>query len=399
MPDMASGLRRLVTSATRVGAQVTRERLRPGPAPTDLSDVPASADRLTPAWLTAALCGGRPGVAVAAIELGDAHSGTSARRHVRVTYTDPSAAADLPTALFTKSTPTFATRLLLGIAGMAQAEATFYNLVRPRLEVNAPLGYHASVDPRSLRSMIILEDVAHTRKASFGNALQALSRSEAEDVVTQLAAVHGAFWDSPAFGRDLAGLRTAHAVQLELNDVVGFPRRTAKGLQRCEDVVSPAVLSKRKQIWPMFMKSLALHADKSQALLHQDVHPGNWYRDEAGGMGLYDWQGLARGLWALDYAYALGSALTVDDRRAWESDLMELYLDRLYEAGGPQPSFARAWNDYAEQPLHGLVFWLFTIGRSRLEPELQPDGYSREIVHRLTALVDDHDTLARLARH
>jgi aminoglycoside phosphotransferase (APT) family kinase protein len=58
------------------------------------------------------------------------------------------------------------------------------------------------------------------------------------------------------------------------------------------------------------------------ALLHQDVHQGNWLRDPGGRMGLYDWQAVAIGEWALDYTSALAVNLGIDDRRAWEQGLL-----------------------------------------------------------------------------
>ena len=78
-------------------------------------------------------------------------------------------------------------------------------------------------------------------------------------------------------------------------------RRTLSGLKKSEQVVSAGLAGAGEEIWTAFMKSLALQRQAPQTLLHQDVHPGNWYRDAEGGMGLYDWQALARGHWAQDW--------------------------------------------------------------------------------------------------
>jgi hypothetical protein len=101
-------------------------------------------------------------------------------------------------------------------------------------------------------------------------------------------------------------------------------------------------------------------------------------------------------VWALDVSYALSSALTVDDRRAWERELIELYVDRLFAAGGPALSFDEAWLAYRQQVFHGLAFWLYTIGAGRLQPAMQPDEVSLANLERMTNMIDDLDSFSAL---
>jgi len=65
----------------------------------------------------------------------------------------------LPTRLFAKSTPSFFSRMLLGLTDIAEGEATFYNRVRPGLELRRPQSFYAGYDPRTHRSIAILEDL------------------------------------------------------------------------------------------------------------------------------------------------------------------------------------------------------------------------------------------------
>jgi hypothetical protein len=387
----------MVRSVTRLVTQVVKERVRPEEPPRDLSRVPRSADELTAEWLTAALCRDVPGARVTTVTLGEGHRGSSSRRALTVTYNDAGTEAGRPTELFTKSSPGFATRLILGVGRMGEGECIYYNQVRPKLEINSPVGYYAVTDDHTYCSMIVLEDVSKTRGATFGNALQEVNRSEAEDMVSQLATYHGTYWNSPAFSGELSAVRTAEAVQQWLNPVSGFKRRTLSGLKKSAHVLSPALANAGDEMWTAFMKSLALHRHAPQTLLHEDVHPGNWYRDGEGRMGLYDWQALARGHWALDYSYAMVAALRVEDRAAWERELLERYVDELTKYGAPRMTFDEAWEGYRQQVLHGMVYWLFTIGRSRIEPELQPDEYSLAIIERFGAMMDEHGTLAAVA--
>lgn len=112
---------------------------------------------------------------------------------------------------------------------------------------------------------------------------------------------------------------------------------------------------------------------------------------------MFDWQGFGRGHWALDYTYALMSALSVEDRRNWERDLLKRYVERVAEAGVRGLSFDTAWLAWRLHPLHGLVYWLYTVGAGRLQPDMQPEEFSRAIIGRIAQAVDDLDTLDALS--
>jgi hypothetical protein len=85
----------------------------------------------------------------------------------------------------------------------------------------------------------------------------------------------------------------------------------------------------------------------------------------------------------------------VADRRAWERELLAAYLDQLKIAGGPADfGFDEAWLRYRQQVFHGLIFWLYTIGHGRLQPEMQPDNVSRINLERMTNALVDLDSLA-----
>ena len=103
-----------------------------------------------------------------------------------------------------------------------------------------------------------------------------------------------------------------------------------------------------------------------------------------------------RGQWAADYTYALVSALTVADRRAWEQDLLRLYLDRLGEAGGKPPAFEVARLAVRQQAFHPLFYWLVTIGAGPLQQAMQPDGISLMNLERMGQAFSDFDSLRAL---
>ncbi|ORW23648.1 hypothetical protein AWC19_11290 [Mycobacterium palustre] len=300
--------------------------------------------------------------------------------------------AGLPTSVFSKSTPKFTSRAVTVPSAALTCEALFYDRIRPTLDIEAPVGYYMALDNRSGRSMFLMEDVAGTKNATFGDPTKHyIDRTRAEAIIATLATVHGTLWESPRFAGDLALVKDALRWQIDVNVTIDFPRRTLIGFDRAEWVFPAGFRRRRAEVFPALMNSLAMHSSAPNTLLHSDVHSRNWYLTPDGGMGLYDWQLISRGIWALDVAYALSSALTVNDRRSWERELIELYVDRLHAAGGPALSFEEAWLAYRQQVFHGLVFWLYTIGAGRMQPAMQPDEVSLANLERMTAMIDDLD--------
>jgi hypothetical protein len=110
-------------------------------------------------------------------------------------------------------------------------------------------------------------------------------------------------------------------------------------------------------------------------------------------MGLTDWQIVMRGSWAYDFSYTVASGLTVEDRRAWEHDLLAFYLERLAAAGGEAPAMGDAWLAYRQQAIYPCFIWLATIGRSVIQPKYQPDEISLGIIERTANAILDLDPL------
>jgi hypothetical protein len=386
-----------IAAAGQIVSSIARERFLPRSLITDPAVVPPSAEVITPEWLTAVLCSQVRGARVVGVQVSGGDDGTSARRALDVAYNDAGVAAGLPTKLFSKSTATIGSRILLGVTGIAEGESVFYNNVRPDLKLRSPYAYYSGYDRKSHRSLVILEDL-NVRGWAFPNPMaNPVKRNDAEDMVAEMAVYHGALWDSPRFATDLAPLRPALEWQENLNRKVRFEKRTLAGLERAKDVVNSKLYAQRDKLYPALMRSLALHRSSPTTLLHQDLHLGNWLRDPNGQMGLYDWQCVAKGSWALDYSYALGGSLATADRREWQEDLLRLYLEQLKHYGAvAAPTFDQAWLAYRQQPMHALAFALFTYGGSRLEPELQPKDYTLASIERIAQHVTDLDSVAAL---
>jgi len=387
---------KVASQLARIGAHVLNERVR-RPRPTSLAEIPPSVEALTPEWLTAALCKGYPGAWVTAVTTDSGSEGSTTRRVLRIDYNEVDRAAGLPTSVFCKSTPKFTSRAVTVPARALEYEALFYDRIRPGIDIEAPIGYYLAVDNRSGRSMFLMEDVATTKGVTFGDPTKHyIDRNRAESIVTTLAMLHGTLWETPRFDGDLATVKDTERWQADVNGMIAFRKRSVIGFDRAEEVFPDEFRRHREDVFDTAMTSLALQKSAPTTLVHSDVHSRNWYLLPGGGMGLYDWQIICRGSWAMDVAYALSSALTVDDRRAWERELIAFYADRLHAAGGPSLSFEEAWLTYRQQPFHGLLFWLYTIGAGRLQPAMQPDDVSLTNLERMTNMIVDLDSFAAL---
>lgn len=380
----------LLRGATRITATRAAERIRPR-RPAAPGAVPGSTAELSTAWLTHALCRGHEGAAVTGFEIGTGSDGTSSRRPLTVSYNEIGTELGLPTALYTKSSPNLLTRLFCGLNRIMVFEGQFYLRIRPSLKIETPVGHHAVWDERSGRSMLILEDIVATRGVRFGDPTTTrIDRSQAEDMVDVMAGYHRAFWGSERLDSEFSWLVDASEWQHRMNAMMGFGRMFRNGLKRSRDIMPASIVRREHEMWPALLRSLDLEAGRPRTLIHQDVHSRNWYVTGDGRMGVYDWQANGKGSWAIDVPYALACALTVEDRRAWEQDLLRRYLDRL---GPVAPSFEQAWLSYRQQIIHGLAYWLATIGHTRLQPEFQPHEVCVAHIERMSQAAVDFDTL------
>jgi hypothetical protein len=367
------------------------ERIR-GVRASSIRDVPRSPDEVGVEWLTAVLCSGVPGARALSVGAGARSAGTTTRAALEITYNEAGTAAELPTRLFVKCTSTIGQRLMLGLGGLIDGEPGFYAQVRPALEIEAPIGYFAAVDPRSWRSIVLTEDVVSTRGARFWQPSSATSPEQMQDLLTTTAAWHGSLWES---GR-LAGWRwlKTPADQMQVIDsLIALADRTRVGLKRARAVIPSALRGRADDLYDGMRRSMDILSREPRTYLHGDLHIANTYSTRDGRMGIADWQVGLGGSWAHDYAYLVATALEIEDRRRLEHDLLDFYLERLAAVGCDPPSRERAWTAYRQATLYPFFAWIYTIGRSRLQPSFQPDVVSLAMIERIGAAIDDLDSL------
>lgn len=368
----------------RVGAIAAAERLRPFVSD-DALQVPSRVEQLTPAWMTAALCRAVPGGRVLAVRDAGGTSGTTYRRRLELELDDAARAGGVPGMVFTKSAPGALQRITLAITG--PVEALFYTSVRPRLQVEAPVCFHGVVDHRRMAAITVLEDLVTSKQAAFLDPMTRVAREMAEQIVATLARVHAR--PAPPF------TKTYERMWRDALALANIERYFLRCFEEAGDLLAEPVRRSPRRAWDAVLRSIAIHDRRPANLLHNDVHLGNWYRTGDGRMGLCDWQAVVGGHWSRDLAYALSTTLTIEDRRAWERELVALYLDELAAAGGAAVAFGAAWRAYREQVWGALAFWAPTYSPPRLMPsDMQPRAVSGELLRRISTACADLDAFA-----
>lgn len=344
-------------------------------------EIPDGVEAISPGWLSAALQGVAPGARASAVEVVDAHSGTTGRARLAVTWQ----AGDLPAAVFAKLPPTEPLQRAMGVeTGMGAREARFYREIAREVpaRVPRPIGSWWTDDRRAY--LMLTEDLTSSG-CTFPDFASGGDPAVVRDAVEGLARIHAAYWDSPRFAADLAW------IEPPLHSEMG-PELVARGVAEF-GADQPEVFHDLARI---YTRDGAAFADRlaagAQTLLHGDTHLGNLFLDGAT-VGFLDWACVCRGPGIRDVAYLLCSSVETELRRRSENGLLRRYLEVLAAAGAPAPGFEEAWRDYRRFVAAG---WVASVATFALGPALQPVEVGRRAVARANAAVADLDTAALL---
>jgi len=354
------------------------------------TDIPTSYDAITPEWLSRVLCADTPGAQVTRFRLGPADDGSTNRRQILLTYNQAGQDAGLPASVFCKASHALINRLNLGLCGAAHGEKMFYTRIRRLLDIEAPRAYHADYDPQSFASIVVLEDM--TERVEFCTHTTEMNWDRAASMVSLMANYHAAMLDHPGLRSRSFGLRTLPEFWQDIEDLVYMEKTSNNGFLAAEDVIPARLFRRFPEVWPATKGAIALHEVLPRTLLHNDVHLKNWYVRDGVRMGLADWHCCCAGNWSRDFAYAVSVALTPENRRKWEHDLLRSYLSETKSRGGTVVGLDEAWTLYRQQLFPALAFWTNTLCPSDMQPQdMQPQDAAREFIRRISCAIDDLD--------
>jgi len=333
---------------------------------------------LDPQWLQTALYRQYPQTTVDSADVVWTLSNTATK--IRAWLQVANAPTGLPTRICIKGMfgETAAPYRASGVSGR---EVQFYQQLRPILSeagMNLPPLLYGAIDDATAHGLLIMPDLV-AEGCLFLDPLTPYRVEQAFMSVEQLARLHAAGY------RD-ASLPRCAWIEPMLERMGEKPFVSLERLQELlndsrSDAFAPSLRDAARVQGALPL--LAEHFRGQPAtLVHGDAHAGNLYQlPGASGIGIIDWQLIQRGCWALDIAYHLGAALSVDSRRAHERELLHSYLDRLASFGGPRISREDGWTQYRRAMVYGYYLWSIT---QRVDRPI-----ILEFVHRLGNAVTD----------
>lgn len=336
--------------------------------------MPAAVEELTPAWLSRVL-----GAQVRAVEVLDAHSGTTGRVRIGL-----DADSSLPASVFVKLAPfDERQRRFVDATGLGVAEARFYRDVAAGLPVRVPRVWRALVEDGDY--IMILEDLVASG-ARFPRPDDADLAGLVERIVDELAALHLTQWDSPALDADLAfvgdGARLAFGAG---GSFIGH------AVERFAADMGPAFRAVGERYAARTPDIAALWEREPRTLAHGDPHLGNLFVD-GDRPGFFDWGMVMRraGMW--DVAYVLCGSVPTELRREHERAWLRRYRDRLAD-GGVVVQDADLWDQYR---LFSVYAWVSATSTAGVGERFQKAHVALPAMARATVAVEDLDAVGYL---
>jgi hypothetical protein len=340
--------------------------------------VPQTLDEaLSPVWITNALAPRFPGIRVTAVTRGPVISRVSTNARFSIECAD-GVPDGLSPHLCVKGYFTDIGRFARQVG---EPEAYFYRDLAATTGVRTLRCVYAGVDAVTHDGVVITEDVI-ADGATFLDARSDYGPDRVEESLAELARLHSATWGDARWARAdwlaprMAGVLAVRGVpeirsNFEGPIGAGVPDEV-RDAQRLADAY----------------RSLAAQVASAAPLtvLHGDAHVGNLYLDALGHPALVDWQLVQRGAWYVDVGYHIASALTVEERRREERDLLRHYLDQIASAGVEAPRWDEAWRGMRRGVVYGFFLWGITM---QVEPAV-----TSVLLNRLGQAAADHDAFA-----
>jgi thiamine kinase-like enzyme len=200
---------------------------------------------------------------------------------------------------------------------------------------------------------------------TFANALVDVGLDQIRSVLTQAAAVHGTYWDSPRLADEHTWLQPHTSGDLHTlfshPDIVPALIRSEARTEPFKAEILSSIGQDVDGLYGQVQTVQAHQATRPQTVVHGDLHVGNTHYLPDGTGGLIDWQLTSRGRFIHDIGYFLVTSMPAAMRRANERALLAFYLDQLAATGVEAPTIDEAWDEYRESVAWSLyIGWLTT---------------------------------------
>jgi hypothetical protein len=294
-----------------------------------------------------------PEVEVSEVEVSQRSDGTCSRAWLALNYSHGSG----PESVFAKTKGDWLRRMFQLMTGNIFIEGLLFSS-DVELPLEHPLVYHAVVDRPRLNDLVIMEDLT-LRGAELNDATKKISIENVKSGLSELAKLHSHFWqfNENAFPA-LNWVRpwkasSSFKLLMKFGCKRGLARLTPYLPEEVVEMGSQSIV----QCWSRYLGTVN---QGPATLLHGDAHVGNTYTLPRGTVGFFDWGVVRKGHWSFDVGYYIISCLNEEDRRNYEEELIQHYLQSLDLPNTEKPSFKEAWERYRCSPAYGLAIWITT---------------------------------------
>ena len=347
--------------------------------------LPLTAEEIDPAWLDAVLAERHPGVAVASVEVVERHELTNAHARLAVAYHFDAGA---PTTLFAKLPPSEpARRESIAATGMGRSEVRFYNNLAPHLALRVPEVHAAVHDDRDGSFVVLIEDLVRSG-CTVSDGSVGVAPDAAATALAELADLHVRYEDPARLAAEAAWVQAPVWGSMYGATMLGYALEHHRDrISRDFAAIAEAYIARGPDLHELW------HGAPS-TVIHGDAHIGNLF-DDQGRTGFLDWGLIKLSTPMRDVSYFLTMALSIDDRRAHETELLRVYLAARTALGGRCIGFDEAWSAHR---LHAA----YTVPASCqivTFPDNQSEGrrvFSQAFLGRAEAAITDLDALGAI---
>ncbi|KAK4227409.1 kinase-like domain-containing protein [Podospora fimiseda] len=349
--------------------------------PPDVEAFPAGPGDITPSWLSSKL-----GIKVSQLEHTRLIWGTESKLFYTVTYSED-AGEDLPKYICIKGV--FDPAMVAAqpwTVSLARREGDFFSKIAPLLkgvEINFPKVYWSGTSDS--QGICIMEDLTHSG-CTFAPEVASYGVDVVIDGVEQLAAYHGLFWGKGQEDKGFEWIWNNYDPAVTFlvsawDQIVTHPGR----------IKLPEFLSDGEKINKVLKQYYEGRNPKFRTLLHGDTHVGNVYFTKEGKLGFLDWSTIHFGSCFHDVVYFMTALMTIEDRRKHEMEILDRYLKKLGESGGPvfDRNDEGVMKEYRRSMMTNVVWTI-------CPHDLQTPERVNMLCERAVATLEDHNTLDRI---
>ena len=199
-------------------------------------------------------------------------------------------------------------------SGLFEREIKFYHELAPKLDIRLPTLFASDYDPSSAYFIMLLE---YLEPIQDSDSITGIGVEYTRQLLTELSKL-------PPQGRDLVETPWVQTM-ISQNRIDNLTIMIEKGwpvLQEiCGELVDPL---KEINILDKFLETMSYLNTLDQTIVHGDLKPDNLIISNQG-VTLLDWQGFGIGPPAWDGADCRCQCLTTEERRFYESELLDDY--------------------------------------------------------------------------